>query len=225
MCRRFSQVFARQAELSDILIVTNSYSTSYIPSILLYVQHQRKRIKEFIKFSDNDLGSSDGTLVLGALTSASSILEHLCWSKPTAEAIYGLSVFKRCVLSLPEDKLSLQALQYLPSLEMLYLIAGTFSDVPSSGHITYLSVDNCNIVSCSHLGVPSLQGLELLYSEVAGLSPDGLAGCASMQYCQLIYCTILASNPLNTLRTGPDNRLSLPQNQNLTDLTQLKDLD
>ena len=157
VCSRFRNVFDGHPELSNEINLGRHVARTFVPSMLLWVQHWRSSIYRFNAF----FGEQHHELVLGALACPCSLLESVFLTNPPASAVCALPAFsslKKCDLEGSKDhkdELDVSALQKVLSLEELYLSTGSYSSVPSSGHLTSLWVSE----GCIQFSENSVEGI------------------------------------------------------------------
>ena len=226
VCSRFNSVFDKHSELSSEINLGRHAARTFVPSILLWIHRWRSSIYRFNSF----YGEQHLELVLGALACPCSSLASVFLTNPPESAVCALPAFlslKQCDIEGSKglnEQLDVSALQELPSLQELYLSTGSYSSVPSSGHLTKLWVSEGRIQFSenSDEGI-SLKFLSIYKCSLSGLHNSGLAACKSLLHLDARACTFTAALEDDKLRVGLKQVASIPAN--ISQLTCLTGLD
>ena len=225
VCPKFRSVFLQHPELSnEISIHFTSAAHALLPSALLWIQRWRRSLHTFNSFC----GEEHHELLLAAMASPGSLLDSVYLTNAPASAVFVLTIFshlRQCTFTDHEDQLDLLTLQAVPSLEELRLSYGSYSNIPSDGHLT--SLCSC-FATLEFSPAPtehdiSLKLLSMTYCSASGLHGSGLAACKSLASLVVVQSTLTAANSTDVLRVADDKVASIPARMSeLTCLTSLE---
>lgn len=195
--KKFQQVFSDNPELADDPVVTATNAMEFAPKMLLRLQ-QPRHLKCFTAV---DQGS-----YLNITPSASPELvklRHVYCTDPSANALYGPSVFSslvRCDLRRRQQHLQPIDLQLQACFQLECLLCGLYTNFQAPGSLTKLCVrSSCLQVAQVPVG---LQNLTVFGSSLIGLA-EGLLACICLTGLDLEGCTFDADTESKCLCIGP----------------------
>ena len=158
VCSKFRNVFALHPEFSNEPTISKPTAHTFVPSVLLWTQRWGSFICKFNSF----FGEQPHKLlhVLGVFICICSSLKSMFLTTAPSDAVRALPIFSslvRCKFHDHLHHLVSSALKRLPRLKDLYLTSGQYSNVPSAGCLTRVSV----LDSVVQFSASSLEGISL----------------------------------------------------------------
>ena len=228
VCRKVNDIFISQPRLSRGLTLPPAMDGPSFPSFLSWLQRFGTSLQILAAYCSSSCMEAALSKLQPPHIQLVNVFLSGC-NDPAVQLVAGLTALTCCELKSwsSSEVLNLSPLMMLQTLQKLQLSRGTFECVGLPPHLTDLALVDVDLAVLDVLPggndcVTSVRKLQVLWSHLVGLHPDGLAAFVALEELDCGACLILGASAEKRLSLAQYTRFFMPAGISaLTALTRL----